>query len=74
MSPNLLFIVFGLLRLVFYLVREINHPFSDRKKKKKVLASATLSGAEFNYMHISLSVFLLLIVKVPVYQKKREVG
>lgn len=73
MSPNLSFIVFGLLRLVFYLMLEINHPFSDRKKKK-VLASAIISGAEFNYTHISLSVFLLLIVKVPVYQKKREGG
>lgn len=54
---------------------EIKHPFSV--KEKKALPSATshtISGAEFNYMHISLLVFLLLIVKVPVNQEREKLA
>ena len=46
-------------------------------KERRVLPSGTshtISGAEFNYTHILLLIFLLLIIKVPVNQKKEKLA
>lgn len=72
MSPNRLsFIISSFLSCVLLNTRDQSPFFSEGKKEVlPSTTSSTIGGAEFNYTHISLLLFLLLIMKVPVNQEK----